>query len=411
MSTTIQNQVLNIYRSVVLPIIFSGLKADPEWVHHQVLNILSFMDTYSDSKLISRIQIMIDKFFCFEDTRLEQTLWGLNFKNPVGLAAGYDKDGVAINAWPRLGFGFAELGTVTFHEQPGNPQPRLFRLPTDRAVLNRMGFNNQGAAVLATRLQGQSKTNSFIPPSLFPYGINIGKSKITSLEAAATDYLDSFKLLKDWGDYFVVNVSSPNTPGLRSLQNAESLSKILAVLQGENQGSKPILVKIAPDLENEEISSILNLIKEYQISGIIATNTTISREGLKTQMISATGKPVTEEAGGISGAPLTQSSTEIIKFIWQETEGKLPIIGVGGIFTAEDAWDKITAGASLIQVYTGWVYQGPGMVKQILQGLLKKLDEQGLNSISEAVGLGNNRSQESGVRSQEGREFSQVEMD
>lgn len=381
--------MLNIYRSVVLPIIFSGLKADPEWVHHQVLNILNFMDTHSDSQPISRVQTMMEKFFCFEDTRLEQTLWGLNFKNPVGLAAGYDKDGVAINAWPRLGFGFAELGTVTFHEQPGNPQPRLFRLPTDRAVLNRMGFNNQGAAVLATRLQGQSKTNSFLPPSLFPYGINIGKSKITSLEAAATDYLDSFKLLKDWGDYFVVNVSSPNTPGLRSLQNAESLSKILAVLQGENQGNKPILVKIAPDLENEDISSILDLIKEYQISGIIATNTTISREGLKTKIIPATGKAVTEEAGGISGAPLTQSSTEIIKFIWQETEGKLPIIGVGGIFTAEDAWDKITAGASLIQVYTGWVYQGPGMVKQILQGLLKKLDEQGLNSISEAVGLGN----------------------
>ncbi len=389
MSITIQNQVLNIYRSVVLPIIFSGLKADPEWVHHQVLNILSFMDTYSDSKLISRIQIMIDKFFCFEDTRLEQTLWGLNFKNPVGLAAGYDKDGVAINAWPRLGFGFAELGTVTFHKQPGNPQPRLFRLPTDMAVLNRMGFNNQGAVALARRLQDRSKTNSFIPPSLFPYGINIGKSKITSLEAAATDYLDSFRLLKDCGNYFVVNVSSPNTPGLRSLQNTESLSKILEFLQGENQGNKPILVKIAPDLENEAVASILDLIQAYQISGIIATNTTISREGLKTKIIPVTGKAITEEAGGISGAPLTQRSTEIIKFIWQKTEGKLPIIGVGGIFTAEDAWDKITAGASLIQVYTGWVYQGPGMIKQILQGLLQKLDEQGLNSISEAVGLAN----------------------
>ncbi len=397
MSTTIQNQVLNIYRSVVLPILFSGLKADPEWVHHRLLNILNFMDTHSDSQTISRLQTMMEKFFCFEDTRLEQTLWGLNFKNPVGLAAGYDKDGVAINAWPRLGFGFAELGTVTFHEQPGNPQPRLFRLPIDWAVLNRMGFNNQGAAALAIRLQGQAKNNlgglsrqennSFIPPSFFPYGINIGKSKITSLEVAATDYLDSFRLLKDWGDYFVVNVSSPNTPGLRSLQNTDNLSKILSFLQGENEGNKPILVKIAPDLKTEDIASILDLIKEYQISGIIATNTTINREGLKTKIIPATGKAVTEEAGGISGAPLTKRSTEIIKFIWQKTEGKLPIIGVGGIFTAQDAWDKITAGASLIQVYTGWVYQGPEMVKQILQGLLQKLDEEELNSISEAVGL------------------------
>ncbi|NEQ36776.1 MAG: quinone-dependent dihydroorotate dehydrogenase [Okeania sp. SIO3I5] len=381
--------MLNIYRSVLLPIIFSGLKADPERIHNQVLNMLSFMDTYSDSKLISGVQTMMEKLFCFEDTRLEQNLWELNFKNPLGLAAGYDKNGLAINTWPRLGFGFAELGTVTFHEQPGNPQPRLFRLPKDRAVLNRMGFNNQGAAALAKRLQSQSKTNFFIPPSFFPYGINIGKSKITSLEAAATDYLESFRLLKSWGNYFVVNVSSPNTPGLRSLQNTDNLSKILAVLQAENQGTKPILVKIAPDLENEALPSILDLIKEYKISGIIATNTTINREGLKTKIIPVTGKLVTEEAGGISGTPLTKRSTEIIKFIWQETEGKLPIIGVGGIFTAEDAWDKITAGASLIQLYTGWVYQGPGIIKQILQGLLQKLDEHELNSISEAVGLAN----------------------
>ncbi|NEN88346.1 MAG: quinone-dependent dihydroorotate dehydrogenase [Okeania sp. SIO3H1] len=391
--------MLNIYPSVILPTLFSVLKSDPEWIHHQVLNILSFMDTNSSSKLISGLQTMMQKSLCFEDIRLEQTLWGLNFKNPVGLAAGFDKDGVAINAWPQLGFGFAELGTVTFHQQPGNPQPRLFRLPMDRAALNRMGFNNQGAAALAMRLQSQGKNipetlrlqenNYSFYPNFFPYGINIGKSKITSLEAAATDYLGSFRLLKDWGDYFVVNVSSPNTPGLRSLQNADNLSKILADLQAENQGIKPILIKIAPDLEKEAIASILDLIKAYQISGIIATNTTISREGLKTKILAATGKAVTEEAGGISGAPLTQRSTEIIKFIWQETEGKLPIIGVGGIFTAEDAWNKITAGASLIQVYTGWVYQGPGMVKQILQGLLQKLDEEGLNSISEAVGLAN----------------------
>ena len=377
--------MLNIYRSVLFPIIFSGLKADPEWAHHQVLNMLSFIDTHSDSQLVNSIRTTMEKLFCFKDTRLEQNLWELNFKNPVGLAPGYDKDGQAINMWPQLGFGFAELGTVTFHQQPGNVQPRLFRLPKDKAVLNRMGFNNKGAAALAKKFQIQNKKNSFF----FPYGVNIGKSKITPLEAAATDYLESFRLLKNCGDYFVVNVSSPNTPGLRSLQNTDSLSKILEVLPRENERKKPILVKIAPDLENEAIAAIIDLIKEYKISGIIATNTTINREKLTTKILPATGKPIIEEAGGISGKPLTKRSTEIIKFIWQETKGKLPIIGVGGIFTSEDAWNKITAGASLIQIYTGLVYQGPGIVKQILQGLLKKLDEHGLNSISEAVGLAN----------------------
>jgi dihydroorotate dehydrogenase len=222
-----------------------------------------------------------------------------------------------------------------------------------------------------------------------PLGINLGKSKVTPLEDAAADYLGSFRLLKDLGDYFVVNVSSPNTPGLRSLQDASQLSQIVEALQQENQGLKPILVKIAPDLEEEAIRDVLNLAKNYQLSGIIATNTTIRRDMLKTQRIEATGKPVTEEAGGISGAPLRQRSTEVIRFIHQQTQGQLPIIGVGGIFTAEDAWEKITAGASLIQVYTGWIYEGPWMARRILEGLLHKLEEKGLTKISEAVGLEN----------------------
>jgi dihydroorotate dehydrogenase len=219
-----------------------------------------------------------------------------------------------------------------------------------------------------------------------PLGINLGKSKVTPLEEAAADYLGSFRLLKDLGDYFVVNVSSPNTPGLRSLQDAAQLSQIVEALQQENQGRKPILVKIAPDLEWEAIADVLNLAQTYQLAGIVATNTTIRRDILKTQRIEATGKSVSEEAGGISGAPLRQRSTEVIRFIYQETQGKLPIIGVGGIFTAEDAWEKITAGASVIQVYTGWVYEGPWMVRRILEGLLHKLKERGLTSISEAVG-------------------------
>ncbi|MDP8965619.1 MAG: quinone-dependent dihydroorotate dehydrogenase, partial [Cyanobacteriota bacterium] len=283
--------------------------------------------------------------------------------------------------WGSLGFGFAELGTVTFQAQPGNPRPRLFRLAQDQAALNRMGFNNRGAEALATRLSQRAGC-----PRSVPLGINLGKSKVTPLEEAAADYLGSFRLLKDLGDYFVVNVSSPNTPGLRSLQDAAQLSQIVEALQQENQGRKPILVKIAPDLEWEAIADVLKLAQTYQLAGIVATNTTIRRDILKTQRIEATGKSVSEEAGGISGAPLRQRSTEVIRFIYQETQGKLPIIGVGGIFTPEDAWEKITAGASVIQVYTGWVYEGPWMVRRILEGLLHKLKEQGLTSISEAVG-------------------------
>jgi dihydroorotate dehydrogenase len=221
---------------------------------------------------------------------------------------------------------------------------------------------------------------------IIPLGINLGKSKVTPLEEAAADYLGSFRLLKKLGDYFVVNVSSPNTPGLRSLQDAAQLSLILETLQQENTAQKPILVKIAPDLEWDAIADVIKLAQRYQLAGIVATNTTIRRDMLKTQMIQATGKPVSEEAGGISGAPLRQRSTEVIRFIYKETQGQLPIIGVGGIFTAEDAWEKITAGASLIQVYTGWIYEGPWMVRRILQGLVEKLEERGLTSIAEAVG-------------------------
>jgi dihydroorotate dehydrogenase len=216
----------------------------------------------------------------------------------------------------------------------------------------------------------------------------LGKSKITPLESAAEDYWGSFRLLKDLGDYFVVNVSSPNTPGLRSLQSADQLSQILERLQQENQQQRPLLVKIAPDLAWEAIADVLNLAQIHQLAGIIATNTTTCRDGLITKTIATTGRLVTEEAGGISGAPLRQRSTEIIRFIHQETQGTLPIIGVGGIFTAADAWEKITAGASLIQVYTGWIYEGPWMVRRILEGLVSNLEERGLKTIGEAVGRG-----------------------
>jgi dihydroorotate dehydrogenase len=358
---------------VVRPVLFSGVKADPEWLHQQTLRSLSWMSHQPWALATLR------QWYGFEHERLAQTLWGCEFKNPLGLAAGFDKDGVAAEVWSKFGFGFAELGTVTLHAQPGNPQPRLFRLLSDQAALNRMGFNNQGAAALVDRLQSRQELN-------FPIGINLGKSKITPLESAAEDYLGSFQQLQTLGNYFVVNVSSPNTPGLRSLQSTDQLEPILAALQQANGAGKPILVKIAPDLAWEDIAAVIDLAQQYELAGIIATNTTISREGLKTQMIEATGKPVAEEAGGISGAPVRAKSTEVIRFIWKQTNGQLPIIGVGGVFTAEDAWEKITAGASLVQVYTGWIYEGPSMVRQILQGLLQKLDQHGLTSISEAIG-------------------------
>lgn len=370
---------MDIYKFAVRPLLFNVAKTDSEWLQQQTIRSFSWLSQTPASWINQRLQ----KSLCLYDSRLEQNLFGLNFPNPVGLAAGFDKDGVAAGIWSNLGFGFAELGTVTFHAQPGNPRPRLFRLPLDKAALNRMGFNNRGAAAMAAYLtqEKQALTQSI------PIGINLGKSKMTPLEAAAQDYLDSFRLLKDLGDYFVVNVSSPNTPGLRSLQDASMLSAILDLLQQDNTTHKPIFVKIAPDLDWVAIADIITLAKTYQLAGIIATNTTIRRDGLKTQVIDQTGKSPQDEAGGISGEPLRDRSTEVIRFIWQQTQGQIPIIGVGGIFSGEDAWEKITAGASLIQVYTGWIYEGPLMVRRILADLLVLLEQSGLNSINEAVGL------------------------
>ena len=392
---------MDLYQTLLRPLLFSGLKTDPEWLHQQSLKVLGWMDDGSASQL-PWLLAQMERSLSLSDPRLQQQLWGLTFANPMGLAAGFDKDGIAAGLWSRFGFGFAELGTVTFQAQPGNPQPRLFRLPLDQAVLNRMGFNNQGAAALAERLRksgsvgewerGSVGEESWSHPPIdssthppFTLGINLGKSKVTPLEDAAADYVGSFRLLKDLGDYFVVNVSSPNTPGLRSLQDKAQLEPILQALQQENIHRKPLLVKIAPDLEWGAIADVITLAQQHQLAGIIATNTTIRRDGLKTQRLS-TGNLVAQEAGGISGVPVRQRSTEVIRFIYQETQGQLPIIGVGGIFTAEDAWEKITAGASLVQVYTGWIYEGPWMVRRVLEGLLQKLDEQGLKSIQDAIG-------------------------
>ena len=365
------------------PLFLSSVKSDPETAHRQMLKTLNNLEINRHSVWGSMAIKQLEKSFCISDPRLKQTLWELDFDNPFGLAAGFDKNGTAAGIWSSFGFGFAELGAVTLHSQPGNPRPRMFRLPQDKAALNRMGANNLGAAVMADTLTRTWKRQ----PRKIPIGINLCKSKIASLEDAAADYTGSFEYLQDTADYFVINVSSPNTPGLRSLQAVEQLEPILSGLQTANFQHKPILIKIAPDLDWQDIKDILNLASNYNLSGVIATNTTIRRDGLKTNILKETGKSIKDEAGGISGLPVKQRATEVIRFIYQETEGKLPIIGVGGIFNADDAWEKIIAGASLLQVYTGWVYEGPWMVSNVLSGLLAKLEEKKLNNISEAIGI------------------------
>ena len=317
---------MDIYQSVIRPVLFSGLNADPEWLHQQTLSALGWLDKRHRQLPAHWLHDQLARAYCLTDDRLTQSLWGLPFRNPIGLAAGFDKDGVASGVWSSFGFGFAELGTVTFRGQPGNPLPRLFRFPLDKAVLNRMGFNNHGAAAMAETLQQRWNVPTPYPspltPTPFPIGINLGKAKSTPLEEAAADYLGSFQLLKDWGSYFVVNVSSPNTPGLRSLQAADQLEPILAALQQENTAQKPLLIKIAPDLEWDAIAAVLELAQKHSLAGIIATNTTIRRDGLTTQIVRSTGKAIQEEAGGISGAPLRQRSTEVIRFIWAGNAGQ-----------------------------------------------------------------------------------------
>ncbi|MBV9775349.1 MAG: quinone-dependent dihydroorotate dehydrogenase [Gemmatimonadetes bacterium] len=317
-----------------------------------------------------------------DDPALRVTRWGIPFPNPVGLAAGFDKSGAHFNALGALGFGFVEIGTVTALAQPGNPRPRLFRLPEDGALLNRLGFNNPGAEAVARRLR-----DTPIEPVL---GINLGKSKVTPLEEATADYLRGLELLEEYARYLVVNVSSPNTPGLRTLQDAAPLRELLRALRGRARelaaargtAAKPILLKIAPDLTDAQVVEVVGIAREEGIAGIVATNTTVSREGLRTpgDRVAALGD------GGISGRPVRARALEVVSRIWRETGGSLPVVGVGGIFDARDAWERIRAGASLVQLYTGFVYGGPALVRAINLGLLALLRREGFRSLEEAVG-------------------------
>ncbi|PBQ34194.1 dihydroorotate dehydrogenase (quinone) [Sphingobacteriaceae bacterium] len=325
----------------------------PEKAHHLTFSLLKFPTFSSIGGL----------FFKKEHPSLKRTVFGLNFKNPVGLAAGLDKDAIAFNELGDLGFGFIEIGTVTPKPQPGNDQPRLFRLPKNEALINRMGFNNHGVVDAAKRLKNRKDKSLII-------GGNIGKNKITPNENAVDDYIIGFNELFDVVDYFVVNVSSPNTPNLRDLQEKEPLTKLLNTLQELNSKKntpKPILLKIAPDLTNTQLDDIIDIVKQTKIAGIIATNTTISRDGLSydSSEIEKIGM------GGLSGKPLTKRSTEVIRYLKQKSNNAFPVIGVGGIHNADDALEKIDAGADLIQLYTGFIYYGPQLIKDINKKLIK----------------------------------------
>ena len=306
---------------------------------------------------------LLKKYYTVEDKSLERKLFGLTFKNPVGLAAGFDKDGKYFRLMSNLGFGFIELGTVTPKPQIGNPQPRLFRLKADEAIINRMGFNNEGVGALVERLKKGKPKNLIV-------GGNIGKNKVTPNENASDDYIYAFEQLFPYVDYFVVNVSSPNTPNLRDLQEKEPLTKLLSLLQDLNQQKdkpKPILLKIAPDLTDTQLDDIIDIVADTKIDGVIATNTTISRSGLKESdaSIKAIGN------GGLSGQPLTSRATEVIRYLSQKSNGKLTIIGVGGIASAKDAQEKLDAGAALVQIYSGLIYEGPALIRRINKALIK----------------------------------------
>jgi dihydroorotate dehydrogenase len=335
-----------------------------ESVHHFA------MDALRIANRTPPFQYWMAKSFTPLGEHLTRTAWGLPFRNPIGLAAGFDKNALYLTELDMLGFGFVEIGTVTPKPQPGNDLPRLFRLPQDQALINRMGFNNDGAAAAADRIQHWREKNRPGAPGGFPLiiGGNIGKNKDTPNEEAWKDYERCFQALQDTVDYFVVNVSSPNTPGLRALQGKEALHRILGNLQDLNTGlshPKPLLLKIAPDLTNDLIDDIIDLAGTVRLSGLVATNTTISRDNLLT--------PAAEVAslgtGGLSGAPLRERTTGIIRYIHEQTKGQLPIIGSGGIFSGKEAREKMDAGASLVQVWTGFIYEGPGIVKKICREL------------------------------------------
>jgi dihydroorotate dehydrogenase len=360
-----------LYRTLLRPALF---RLQPETAHELALRALAVgLGTQTARALASR-RFTREPFG-------ELRRFGLTFRNPVGVAAGFDKNGLVARELAALGFGFVEVGSVTNVPQPGNSRPRLFRLPRDRGLINRQGFNNDGAAALAARLARDGRPSCVL-------GVNIGKSRAVDVDDAAADYLASFELVRPHADYVAVNVSSPNTPRLRELQRADALASLLGALQDRNRelaaarAPVPLLVKVAPDLTDGELELIVDVARRTGVDGVIATNTTTSRAGLRTpaDAVASCGE------GGLSGAPLRESSTKMIANLYRLARGSLTIVGVGGVFTAEDAWEKICAGASLVQLYTGFVYQGFAVARDINEGLRRLLDRDGFKSLDEAVG-------------------------
>ncbi len=325
------------YEKILRPLLF---RFDAETAHHLAMTALKNFP----QRLLRTIG---------SNPKLPREVFGIHFPNPVGLAAGFDKNAMSLSAWAALGFGFVEAGTITAHAQPGNPKPRVFRFTDQRALVNRMGFNNDGAEVVAARLRNLREANQW--PKI-PVGLNIGKSKVTPLGEATADYLASFSALYPFGDYFVLNVSSPNTPGLRELQNKTALDELLGAVQAQNRAqklAKPLLIKIAPDLDFAQIDEILERATAHGLAGIVATNTTLDHSSI----------PARDEAGGLSGAPLRKRATEIVRFI--SSKSSLPIIASGGVMDVESAREKFAAGASLVQIYTGFIYRGPSLIEEI----------------------------------------------
>ena len=334
----------NGYERFVRPLLFS---LDAEAAHHLTIALL---------RGASHVDLALRALKVFQPRSKPKTVFGLNFPNPIGLAAGLDKNGVALSAWAALGFGFIEIGTVTAKAQPGNPRPRIFRLPEQQALINRLGFNNEGADVIAERLYKLRESERW---PVVPVGINIGKSKVTPLEEATGDYLYSLRLLRDFADYIVLNVSSPNTPGLRELQEPAALSQLLRAIRDENRLTpKPVLVKIAPDISSADLEEIIATCEQNEVAGIIATNTTLDHSSIP---------PVRDESGGLSGAPLRERSTALVRAI--AARSKMPVVAAGGIFDAESAHEKFEAGAQLLQVYTGYIYRGPRLLREIVESL------------------------------------------
>jgi len=377
-----KNKKKDLYNILLGQLLSQDEGIDAEILTNSALNAIKFASLNRNFPIISNILLKASTEFQRNNSSLNQIIFGSHFKNPVGLAAGFDKNGVGAGLWNYFGFGFAELGTITWHAQKGNPKPRLFRIAKEKAALNRMGFNNEGAEKFLSTIKKQKIPAPGNRPCLL--GINLGKSKITPLDEANKDYFLSLKLLASLSDYAVINVSSPNTPGLRSLQGTKQIKKLIHTLK-DLSNCPPLLVKIAPDLSNEEIDELARVAIENGIDGIIAINTSLNRFNLKNLRIK-TGNTLEQENGGLSGLPLEKRGLEVIRRLRESTNHSLPLIGVGGISSAQTAWERIAAGASLVQVYTGWIFEGPNLVPEILDGLTLQMEKHGFRNIKEVIG-------------------------